>query len=258
MNKAILLALSAAASAMFVAAAPAYAQNQDDAAYKGMTDKAKMAYDGAKARCSAEQGNARKVCLGEARVARAQAEEDAVIQYHNSARETRRARTSLANAEYDLAKAKCADMTGSDKRTCQNDAKAAQVAALDRARSGTIAQTGSATSEERTAAATSPSTTMPKENCDQISNAAERTACVSRNMAGTARNAVADTVITTKIKADLVRDPDLKAMEVHVETVKGVVMLSGFVPSQAEANKAEELARKVEGVTEVKNGLKVK
>lgn len=255
MNKVILLALSAAASAMFVATAPAYAQNQDDAAYKSMTDKAKTAYDSAKTRCGAEQGNARKVCLGEAKVARAQAEEDAVIQYHNSARETRRARTSLANAEYDLAKAKCADMTGSDKRTCQNDAKTAQVAALDRARS-TVAQT--ATSEERTAAVASPSTTMPKENCDQISNVAEKTACMSHNVAGTTRNAIADTVITTKIKADLVRDPDLKAMEVHVETVKGVVMLSGFVPSQAEVSKAEELARKVEGVTDVQNGLKVK
>jgi len=43
-----------------------------------------------------------------------------------------------------------------------------------------------------------------------------------------------------------------------VETVNGVVMLSGFVPSQAQVQKAADLARGVEGVTDVKNGLKVK
>lgn len=262
MNKAILLALSAAASAMLVAAAPAYAQNQDAAAYKNMTDQAASAYRSAKQRCDAEKGDVRKVCIGEAKVARAQAESDAVAQYRNSERDVRRARTALANAEYDLAKTKCAPMTGGDKRSCQNDAKAARMAALNEARSGAMAQAGSragsrAGEEQRMAETTNP-VVMPKENCDQLTEATAKAACVSRNAAGTARNAIADTVITTKIKADLVRDPDLKAMDVHVDTVKGVVMLSGFVPSQAEASKAEELARKVEGVTDVKNSLKVK
>jgi osmotically-inducible protein OsmY len=89
-------------------------------------------------------------------------------------------------------------------------------------------------------------------------DATAKAACVTRNAAGSTKVAVADTVITTKIKADLVKDNDLKALDVHVETVNGVVMLSGFVPSQAQVQKAADLARGVEGVTDVKNGLKVK
>ncbi|MHB1213812.1 MAG: BON domain-containing protein [Thiobacillus sp.] len=67
-----------------------------------------------------------------------------------------------------------------------------------------------------------------------------------------------DTVITTKVKAALVQDPITKATEINVETFKGAVQLSGFVSSQAAANRAVELARGVEGVKSVKNDMRVK
>ena len=70
--------------------------------------------------------------------------------------------------------------------------------------------------------------------------------------------AIADTVITTKVKADLFKEPELSAMAIHVETEKGVVMLSGFVDSKADAEKAVRLAKSVEGVTSVKSAIKVK
>jgi osmotically-inducible protein OsmY len=69
---------------------------------------------------------------------------------------------------------------------------------------------------------------------------------------------VADAVITTKIKADLFAEPELKALAIDVDTENGVVNLSGFVSSKAEAEKAERLAKGVKGVTNVKNSLKVK
>jgi osmotically-inducible protein OsmY len=47
-------------------------------------------------------------------------------------------------------------------------------------------------------------------------------------------------------------------MAIHVETEKGVVMLSGFVDSKADADKAVRLAKSVEGVTQVKSAIKVK
>jgi osmotically-inducible protein OsmY len=69
---------------------------------------------------------------------------------------------------------------------------------------------------------------------------------------------VADSVITTRVKTDLFKEPDLKALAIHVETEKGVVMLSGFVNSKDEANRAVNVAKGVKGVAEVKSALKVK
>lgn len=69
---------------------------------------------------------------------------------------------------------------------------------------------------------------------------------------------VDDTVITTKVKAAIVKEPSLKATEINVETFKGRVQLSGFVNSQADINKAVEIARGVKGVVEVKNDMRLK
>ena len=67
-----------------------------------------------------------------------------------------------------------------------------------------------------------------------------------------------DTVITTKVKAAIFNDPMLKVAEVNVETFKGVVQLSGFVSSQAAANRAVEVTRQVGGVKSVKNDMRIK
>ncbi len=67
-----------------------------------------------------------------------------------------------------------------------------------------------------------------------------------------------DTVITTKVKAAILDEPTLKVAEINVETFKGVVQLSGFVSSQAAANKAVEVTRRVNGVKSVKNDMRIK
>ncbi len=67
-----------------------------------------------------------------------------------------------------------------------------------------------------------------------------------------------DTVLTTKVKAAVFNEPSLKSAEINVETFKGVVQLSGFVSSQADINKAVEVARGVKGVKSVKNDMRVK
>ncbi len=69
---------------------------------------------------------------------------------------------------------------------------------------------------------------------------------------------VDDSVITTKVKAKILEEPGLKSAEINVETFKGVVQLSGFVSSQANINRAAELARGISGVTSVKNDMRVK
>jgi hyperosmotically inducible protein len=69
--------------------------------------------------------------------------------------------------------------------------------------------------------------------------------------------AVDDTWITTKVKADLVKDSETKAHEITVNTKAGVVVLTGTVASIAEKNKAEKDARSVKGVVDVENQLTV-
>lgn len=89
---------------------------------------------------------------------------------------------------------------------------------------------------------------------DTASTAVDKT---ERAGSRTATN-MSDTAITAKVKAGLAAAPDTSALAVKVETEKGVVMLSGFVESKAEAERAEKLAKGVEGVTSVKSTLKVK
>jgi hyperosmotically inducible protein len=69
---------------------------------------------------------------------------------------------------------------------------------------------------------------------------------------------VDDTVITTKVKSKLVADQGLSGFNIEVETFKGVVQLSGFVDTNEQAQRAEEIAESVGGVREVKNSLIVK
>lgn len=69
---------------------------------------------------------------------------------------------------------------------------------------------------------------------------------------------VDDSVITTKVKSAIFHEPGLKSSEINVETFKGVVQLTGFVNSQADINRAVELARSVKGVKSVKNDMRLK
>ncbi len=54
-----------------------------------------------------------------------------------------------------------------------------------------------------------------------------------------------DSTITAKVKAELVKDPTVSALPVHVVTYKGVVQLSGFIDNQDQARKVEQIARGV-------------
>lgn len=69
---------------------------------------------------------------------------------------------------------------------------------------------------------------------------------------------VDDKVITTKVKAALLNDTEVKGLQVHVETFNGVVQLSGFVEKPEQISRAAEVAKGVEGVKSVKNDLHVR
>jgi len=67
-----------------------------------------------------------------------------------------------------------------------------------------------------------------------------------------------DTAITTSVKAAIFNEPTLKSMEVNVETFKGRVQLSGFVRSQANIDRAVQVAQGINGVTSVGNDMRLK
>lgn len=69
---------------------------------------------------------------------------------------------------------------------------------------------------------------------------------------------VDDSVVTTRVKAALLDNTEVKGFDIQVETRKGEVMLSGFVSNQAQIDQAVNVAKAVEGVTNINNQLSIK
>ena len=132
----------------------------------------------------------------------------------------------------------------------------------------TPATTGStATTTTTTTAPAAPATTAPA--ADNAAAAANNAAAAANNAAAAAGTAAAnatdqagdalsDSAITGKVKAALLADAEVKGTDINVETSKGDVMLSGFVESQAQIDKAATLAKNIDGVKQVSNKLEIK
>ncbi|QDQ25827.1 BON domain-containing protein [Chitinimonas arctica] len=76
--------------------------------------------------------------------------------------------------------------------------------------------------------------------------------------AASAGQALDDTAITAKVKAALMADKQVSALDVKVKTEQGVVTLTGTV-DKAEANdRAQQLAAAVSGVKSVNSQLQLK
>jgi len=84
------------------------------------------------------------------------------------------------------------------------------------------------------------------------------TGCASTSRQEGTGEYVDDSVITTKVKAAILNDSELKVLQINVETFKGVVQLSGFVDSRAMMSRAVEVTRGVSGVKSVKNDMRVR
>lgn len=69
---------------------------------------------------------------------------------------------------------------------------------------------------------------------------------------------VDDGIVTTKVKAALLADADMKSQDIAVVTRNGEVQLSGFVDSQSQIDQALRIARGIEGVSNVLNEMSIK
>ena len=69
---------------------------------------------------------------------------------------------------------------------------------------------------------------------------------------------VDDAAITTAVKAKFVDDKVVSAGSISVETLNGIVQLSGFAKSAAEKSQAEQIARNSKNVRSVRNDIVVR
>jgi osmotically-inducible protein OsmY len=390
--KTIIATLLAGAAGASFAAAPTANLNHDAQTYQSVTHQAQVDYQAAAAKCNSMSGNAKDVCLEEARANRAHAQADAIANYTTSRTERNKARIAAEESDYALAKARCGDQTGGAKDTCLHDARVEHATRLADIRAGrepgatavgssTTAQTAVSTTTTTTAVAPTGAGAQPNtlsadkaaamEACknatgdnktaclidngkhpnataarEKMANAAanaavdtkqaasraaektkdvaavaaqktrdaaavaadktrdaahdvaartenatdraavhadaaadraaantrEATATAAQNArvvgdkmaektdvaANKAGDVVEDSVITSRVKADLVKEPNLRSLGIHVKTEDGIVMLSGFVNNKAEASRAVEVAKSVKGVSKVESALKVK
>jgi hyperosmotically inducible periplasmic protein len=82
--------------------------------------------------------------------------------------------------------------------------------------------------------------------------------CAATNTHESTGEYIDDASITTKVKSAMVADKDVSALHISVETIRGVVHLSGTANTMEESNKATLIARNVAGVKAVDNNIKIK
>jgi len=82
--------------------------------------------------------------------------------------------------------------------------------------------------------------------------------CASTATSDSTGQYIDDTTITTKVKNALLADGAVKSTEISVQTVKGVVQLSGFVDTSDQKSAAEKDASAIAGVKDVTDDLIVK
>ena len=96
----------------------------DKTAYENAKASAKSTYEAASKQCDAMNGNARDICVAEAKAARTKTEANAEAAYQGTPKARAHAVEEIAEANYKVAKERCDDRTGNDKDVCLKVAKA--------------------------------------------------------------------------------------------------------------------------------------
>lgn len=147
----LFVALCAAAGLCVAGAAQAATGNRD--ARNDAIKQAEATYKADKDACKSLSGNAKDVCMKEAKGKENIAKAEANAAYDNTPRAREKARKEKADATYDVAKEKCDDLSGNAKDVCVKEAKAAHTKALADAKVDRVASDTSTSSMQKTAAA---------------------------------------------------------------------------------------------------------
>ena len=92
---------------------------------------------------------------------------------------------------------------------------------------------------------------------EALDEAGERVGEAAAELERRAGPVAEDAAIGAKVKAKLAADPEVAALHIDVDTLDGVVTLSGRVESAAVRDEADKLTRGTEGVRAVVNNLVV-
>lgn len=88
--------------------------------------------------------------------------------------------------------------------------------------------------------------------------AASLAGCAGTPTRESAGEYIDNSFITARVKTALLGAEDVSSGNISVASFKGKVQLSGFVPSEADRQRAEAVARDVEGVKTVTNAIEIK
>jgi hyperosmotically inducible periplasmic protein len=91
-----------------------------------------------------------------------------------------------------------------------------------------------------------------------IRDSADQAKSAAKNASDNISFSADDAAITASVAAGLIKDPDLSAIKIDIDTKQGVVSLYGPAPSEAARARATDIARAVKGVSNVDNKLTVK
>ena len=154
MNK-TLLALFAAAGLCFAGATTAQTTTtpHDKAARDQAIKTADATYKSDKDACKSLSGNAKDVCMQEAKGKEKVAKAEAKAAYDGTPKARENARLARAEATYDVAKEKCDDLTGNQKDVCVKEAKATYTKAKADAKVDRVAADTSSSAVKKTAEA---------------------------------------------------------------------------------------------------------
>ena len=154
--------------------------------YEAAVKNAEAQYKMDKEACSSRGGNAKDICLEQAKGKEAIAKADAEAAYKNTPAALQDARVARAEATYAIAKQRCQDLQGNAKDVCLKDAHAQLVAAkadakVDRVASDTQQESAKKVAEARQEAAADRRDADYKaalERCDSLNGPAKDT-CIS-------------------------------------------------------------------------------
>lgn len=87
------------------------------------------------------------------------------------------------------------------------------------------------------------------------SQAASSASAGAEKAAENTGKAIDDAAITAKVKSSMLADDQVKGLSINVDTSGGAVTLTGSAQTAAEKQRAEQLARGIEGVRTVQNNI---
>lgn len=123
------LTIIAIAAAGFLFNTSVMAQTTLPPGYKASVDRINAEFTSDKEKCESLAGNAKDICLAEAKGKEKVAKADLEAAKKNTKKARYDARIAKAESEYTIAKQKCDDKAGNEKDICLKEAKAAEVTA---------------------------------------------------------------------------------------------------------------------------------